>query len=1032
MIRSLAVRFLVLLVLEAVFGMEPVLVARAEAQPAALPMRGERTKSMGLPRHWLAHGGGMLGWERRDDQDDDVSGVFFLGAYRDLANPNYGALAVVPEIYLRADDEGDGGARLMAASRFFGIQGGVDYAVRNSEFDFIMSFTLALRRGGPIGGGSFFRADWFPGRNHSWDFGFHLPIFQPNAGKTRPRDDSVALPRASRPRSPVYTPGPELLDTLEQVRHAADWVARFTTPYFDQDGKNDEKHREAFLKELRAYKAHANLRDEAYPEGHTFPAEIARYHSALARAFALASGGVSSPDDLSRGARMAEGAQRILLDVVILPYNRLLGQRKKHDTLYAYHEEARVIATRLIEASDHISPQHRPAVMYVFEALYAYMEEIRSATRKRWGDSRLVWLPLHWALRPDQVDEQGELDAIIAKAVEEPFTDANSIDYVINEQFHIELSRMIHETEDYHVLWIHDYRGLNAAGDPDEVGYLITTQAYLRALINAVERYETTWKIPTYIIIIDQFFFEATKGRLWLELLDDPLNHTIDLPNEFAAWETEILRLQDELRRAVAASPTLQEGARRYGRVWLENRVKIHVSITNPADLSFRSPNMVGGLPFVPDLLMRDHRKITFFDVTERDPSKGEAMYTGMGIGEHYTGPTWDDRAVLARGPFLVSLKDAARELLRSQGFRESDIPLPLRPLPYSDDYEQQLDALRERGWSGSALQVHNGVGYAPKMANLVKAVLYDLMPAGSHMYLPDPIWNSALWGGMVVGAALRGCWVFPVSPARDNAPSASNPVMSRSSELFGRFVLMQDEIHDEIEAAGGLFRTGIYNMQVETGDMITKGKMFRENVQDDPFIHRVFPFDPSVYRVIGEITDELEARGYEPRYLVSDVEDRLPKLHLKSQFFASKDALDTMVPLPGWRDLVRDYVLARAEQYSRSGDEDVGVKSLREALSGAAVELGRQWRSALTPEVARKSMFYMATGSHNQNYRSTIMDAEVTVLVSRVGALASYLDFVGLMLQTTWVDDFEQLDELLPHYSGKWRWIGRHVRNAF
>ena len=42
---------------------------------------------MGLPKTWTAHGGAMLGWERRDDLDDQLNGVFFLGAYHDLMNP---------------------------------------------------------------------------------------------------------------------------------------------------------------------------------------------------------------------------------------------------------------------------------------------------------------------------------------------------------------------------------------------------------------------------------------------------------------------------------------------------------------------------------------------------------------------------------------------------------------------------------------------------------------------------------------------------------------------------------------------------------------------------------------------------------------------------------------------------------------------------------------------------------------------------------------------------------------------------------
>mgnify|MGYP003471833463 CR=1 FL=1 len=43
----------------------------------------------------------------------------------------------------------------------------------------------------------------------------------------------------------------------------------------------------------------------------------------------------------------------------------------------------------------------------------------------------------------------------------------------------------------------------------------------------------------------------------------------------------------------------------------------------------------------------RDHRKIVFYDVSEDDPYRGMAMFTGMGIGEHYTGAHWEDRALM-------------------------------------------------------------------------------------------------------------------------------------------------------------------------------------------------------------------------------------------------------------------------------------------------------------------------------------------------------------------------------------------------
>ena len=434
---------------------------------------------------------------------------------------------------------------------------------------------------------------------------------------------------------------------------------------------------------------------------------------------------------------------------------------------------------------------------------------------------------------------------------------------------------------------------------------------------------------------------------------------------------------------------------------------------------------------FVPDLLMRDHRKITFYDVSELDPGKGEAMYTGMGVGEQYTGPTWDDRAILARGPFLVTLKEAARDLLLSQGYSDREIPMPLRPLPKGRQYEQQLVELRNQGWNDTALQAHNQTGYADKDANVIKATLYNLMPAGSHMYLPDSIWNNFLWGGMVMGASLRGCWAVPVAPAKGNAPAAAGPLLSRASELLERMVLFQSEMQDEITAAGGFLRVGVYGMDMDVDDLVSQTELFRRTVLHEPFFRKLFPFDPAVYEMMANMDSILIEVDYEPEYLSEDAAKRLPKLHLKSQFFASREAIETLIPLPAWKQLIHDYTAVRIQQRMRKAD-GLGVKNLRGLLEEPSEQLVDEWRESISPETIPRIMFYLAVGSQNQNNRSSILDGEATVLVAKERAMMAYLDFVSILMLTTWVDTEEELEEVLPHQSGKARWVGRYLRNLF
>ena len=55
---------------------------------------------------------------------------------------------------------------------------------------------------------------------------------------------------------------------------------------------------------------------------------------------------------------------------------------------------------------------------------------------------------------------------------------------------------------------------------------------------------------------------------------------------------------QEELRLAVAGSERLQAEAKRNGGDdWIRDVIKVHVSVTFPADLSYRTPRVVDFFP---------------------------------------------------------------------------------------------------------------------------------------------------------------------------------------------------------------------------------------------------------------------------------------------------------------------------------------------------------------------------------------------------------------------------------------------------
>ncbi len=700
---------------------------------------------------------------------------------------------------------------------------------------------------------------------------------------------------------------------------------------------------------------------------------------------------------------------------VIVPYNQLLGRVKTPDSLKSYNIQAINRFYSWLRMNTVLPEAQRDQLATILQRVLNLLEQQRKKTTAVWKDSEVVWMPLQYGLRPEQYDTQAELNALLEQITQQQFSDANQIYYIINEEFQSELTDSILQAQDYHVLWIHDYRGVTPEGAPDSIGLRQTVRAYLTALIQAVRNYETTGKIPLYVILLDQYYYESNNGAFWMTLLQNPLEHEMRLSSKYAYWNEMIQKAQTELRQAVAESTRLQERIRQYGQEWLLNTLKVHVNITNPSDYSFRSAHLVPYLPFAPDDVMRDHRKIVLYDVSEQDPGRGQAIYTGMGVGEHYTGSTWEDRAILVRGPALVALKDATREALLNQGFSAHDIPLPLRQQPFPENYAAMVQDLRDQGWTATVMDLHNQTGFRPKPVNVLKAALYSLMPAGSTIIVPDSLWNAPFWGGLLVGAALRGCRVLLIAPALENAPSDGFPQMSRTQELFTRLILLQNYLQTDLDAAGGLLKVGVYTRRSDVNDTRAKLIEFREGLNRYPFLKTIFPFAPDVYAVIEQVDQDLKLAGFQISFHTEDLTKRHPKLHLKANFFASASFPD-LLAWNGWDEVFNAYLYYRTKYGPRQ--QEISVTFRRNCATTTNLAAQPYWQS-LSEEERQRAIYYLTVGSQNQNYRSMIMDGEATCVVAGADNLVAMLDFFFMSGLTTWIDEPETLKKYLPAQKG-------------
>ncbi len=989
------------------------------AAQARLPTDGGMTTSLGQPGPWLWSAGVSLGL--RDDRSV-IAGVGEgrVGLYHELLSKALGFGGLHGEIYNQSvNAKYFAGTRLRWVSQLTGGAFGVDYSVTDKRLRPILTYVHPIMRAGLFNEGSVLRLDLVAGPRHTVTVGVEKPIFRRiPMGSTRPRADVVRLPAAAgwTPSTPTPTSG-AIQNALVIAQEAARSIQRLCVPWLDHKGGGGASSDAAVIARLNALKDLTSATGGAQ----NIDRETLRFHDAIDRAFslAMASGGATQGDTIDRGRSVAARARSTLLREVIFPYNRLLGQVKDHDSTHGLAVLARGEFLRWLHIESGLPAASRDGVMSVFDAMLDVVEDARAASHAEWRTSRFVWLPLQYGLRAEQYDTQVELDQIVEQATAERFTEGNSVSYVMNEQFQNQLSRTIRSAKSYHVLWTHDFRGQDSRGDPDEMGFRHVLRSYLAALTSRVRAYDSTGTFPTYIILLDEWFYEVNDGRLWMDLLEDPTRRKVHLPARFAWMEDSLRVAQDSLRSAIAHSALLTAQRHQYGEPWIRNLVKVHVNITNAADPSFWSWKVVSKFP-LPDSWMRDHRKIVFYDVSEADPFGGEAILTGAGIGEHYSNGTWEDRSLLVRGPALLSLKTAARDALLKQGIEPASIPTALQQGEVAADYAQRIRAAgAESSQQLRAVQLHNGTGFDSKQVNVAKAVLYTLMPAGSVIKIPDSLWNGTFWGSALVGCALRGVRVVVMAPSRENAPARAFGSMVRSRELLWRLVMASQVLSSEIAASGGMLRVGIYNSTLAVPDVVGRLRAVNATLARHAWLRDLFEFPPSVYPGLAHLADSLSAAGLAnggPREFASDSEPQpRPLLHLKANFLASRDAW-RMMARPEWVDVTRAFAKQRILEtnqphpVSLAGFVDQPDSALM--LGDQAI---KRWRQEMTPAVRDGLLFYTILGSSNQNERSMVSDGEDALVLSAWPAVIPYLDLLVLVGQCEWIDRPGELELLMP-----------------
>jgi len=324
---------------------------------------------------------------------------------------------------------------------------------------------------------------------------------------------------------------------------------------------------------------------------------------------------------------------------------------------------------------------------------------------------------------------------------------------------------------------------------------------------------------------------------------------------------------------------------------------------------------------------------------------------------------------------------------------------------------------------------VRNQVGHRPRMVNALKAPLYTPMPDGSVIYGPDSLWNLPLWSAMMLVNALRGGKSLIIAPAIAHAPSGGFPQMSRAQELLARSAVIPEIFRAHFDRTGGLFKVGLYSPPGGAGDTPSKMKALAATLTERTWLRELYGLSTETVQAIDREADELIEAGFNRTYWVQIV-DSLPRLHLKTHFYASPQAWRGLLSSAAATSFLQAYYRASAELNSALADgEFPSIQTITDAIVPPGRETVRAQALSVSPEERRRQTLFFLAGSHNQNYRSFVMDGEVAYVVAGWQALHALPDFLTLAGQSVWIDSVAELEELFPRYEGLQRRLGRWMR---
>src|SRR6185437_12235144 len=144
----------------------------------------------------------------------------------------------------------------------------------------------------------------------------------------------------------------------------------------------------------------------------------------------------------------------------------------------------------------------------------------------------------------------------------------------------------------------------------------------------------------------------------------------------------------------------------------------------------------------------------------------------------------------------------------------------------------------------------------------VARAMLYNLTQPGAVIIVPDQLWMSETWAGMLAGAAARGARVEIIAPALANAPIPDAPAMARAHDVLLRLLALRDSLTPAIRESEGELHIGLFAAHATADDARGRLREVREGLAHYPWIRTLIPFDDKTLAVLSQVEHQITSDG--------------------------------------------------------------------------------------------------------------------------------------------------------------------------